>query len=119
MIDSEFAAQFAREWAQAWNDHDLDQIMSHYALDVEFHSPRIRQVTGEDTDMVQGKKALRAYWEQALAGAPDLYFEIDNVFLGSDAVTVTYTNHRSQTVAETFVFNRHAKVRLSIASYAG
>jgi ketosteroid isomerase-like protein len=119
MIDSEFAAQFAREWAQAWNDHDLDLIMSHYALDVEFHSPRIRGVTGEDVDQLSGRKALREYWGKALAGAPDLYFEIENVFLGSDAVTITYTNHRSQAVSETFVFNRHGKVRLSIAAYAG
>ena len=33
-------------------------------------------------------------------------------------VTILYTNHRQQTVAETFVFGDGAKVMLSVATYA-
>ena len=35
------ADSFAREWVAAWNDHDLDAVLSHYADGVVFHSPRI------------------------------------------------------------------------------
>lgn len=75
-------------------------------------------MTGSDVDCVLGKAALREYWTQALSAARDLYFAIDRVFTGSDALTIEYTNHRSQSVCETFVFNREGKVRLSVAAYA-
>ena len=81
-------ARFAREWVKAWNDHDLEAILAHYADDVVFHSPRIRMVTGRDIDSVTGKTALRSYWGAALEQARDLYFEIDQVLTGSDAFTI-------------------------------
>ncbi len=118
MIDTEGAQAFAREWVKAWNDHDLEAILSHYAEDVVFHSPRIRMVTGRDIDQVTGKAELRAYWGMALDRLRNLYFEIDSVLPGSDALTILYTNERSQHVAETFVFGADGKVVRSIAAYA-
>lgn len=118
MIDADSARTFAREWVKAWNDHDLAAILSHYAEDVVFHSPRIRTVTGLDVDAVNGKAALRDYWGRALSLARDLYFEVDQVFTGSDAVTIVYTNHRQQQVAETFMFGTDGKVIRAVASYA-
>lgn len=117
-ITPDFAQSFAREWVKAWNDHDLEAILSHYTEAVVFHSPRIRVATGRDVDSVSGKAALRDYWSRALTMARDLYFEIDQVLTGSDAMTILYTNHRQQTVAETFVFGDGGKVTLSIATYA-
>jgi ketosteroid isomerase-like protein len=117
-MDADSAQQFAREWVKAWNDHDLAAILSHYAEDVVFHSPRIRMVTGRDINSVSGKAALRSYWGAALEQARDLYFEIDQVLSGSDALTIVYTNHRQQTVGETFVFGKDGKVVRSIAAYA-
>jgi hypothetical protein len=117
-IDSDFAIRFSREWVQAWNDHDLDAILAHYAEGVVFHSPRIRVVTGRDVDSVIGTEELRAYWGAALGKLRDLFFEIDQVLVGSDALTILYTNERSQSVAETFVFGPHGLVTQSIATYA-
>jgi len=88
VMTPDLAQSFAREWVKAWNDHDLEAILSHYAEDVTFHSPRIRQVTGRDVDALSGKAALRDYWGKALGLARDLYFEIDQVLAGSDALTV-------------------------------
>jgi hypothetical protein len=118
MIDAEFAQRFSREWMQAWNDHDLDAVLGHYADDVVFHSPRIRTVTKRDVDFVSGKNELRAYWAQALNLLRNLYFEVDKVLVGSDAITILYTNERSQYVGETFVFDRNGKVKLSLSAYA-
>lgn len=117
-ITADFARTFAREWAQAWNDHDLEAILDHYADGIEFHSPRIRVVTARDIDSIVGKGDLGAYWAKALEMARDLFFEVETVLTGSDALTIIYTNHRSQTVAETFVFNADGKVRSSVACYA-
>ncbi|MEP7209921.1 MAG: nuclear transport factor 2 family protein [Alphaproteobacteria bacterium] len=116
-MDADTAQRFTREWVQAWNDHDLEAILSHYAEDVVFHSPRIRVVTGRDVDHLTGKPELRAYWSKALSMLRDLFFEMDQVLVGSDALTILYTNERSQTVGETFIFGADGKVVRSIAAY--
>lgn len=41
MIDSNRAQEFAAEWIAAWNSHDLERILSHYAEDFEMASPLI------------------------------------------------------------------------------
>lgn len=118
MMDADRARAFARDWVKAWNDHDLEAVLAHYADDIVFHSPRIRLVTGRDADSVSGRQELRAYWAAALERSRNIYFEIDAVFPGSDALTILYTNERSQSVAETFLFNAAGKVVRAIAAYA-
>jgi hypothetical protein len=65
-----------------------------------------------------GKAELREYWGRALSQARDLYFEVEQVLTGSDAMTILYTNQRQQNVAETFIFAPGGKVKISIAAYA-
>jgi hypothetical protein len=116
-MDTDKAQAFAREWVKAWNDHDIDAILAHYSEDIVFHSPRIRAVTGRDADFVTGKADLRAYWTIALERLRNLYFEIEQVLPGSNALTILYTNERSQQVAETFIFDPAGKVERSVAAY--
>ena len=118
MIDRDWAERFARDWIEAWNAHDLDSILSHYADDIVFRSPRIALVIGEKIDFVAGKPALARYWGKALAIAKDLHFTFDRLYLGSDSLTIAYRNHRGQNAAETFVFDGAGLVRESIATYA-
>lgn len=118
MIDRAFADRFAVEWIALWNARDLDAILAHYAEDVVFHSPRIAVVMGEPIDFVAGKPALRRYWAKALAGAKDLRFDFERVYLGSDSLTIAYRNQRGQSAAETFTFDTDLVVVQSIATYA-
>lgn len=117
MFTRDFAEAFARDWLSAWNDRDIDRILSHYADDIVFHSPRISTVMDNDATTVHGKKALQAYWTEALAKAPRIFFDFDDILVSSDAVTILYTNHREEKVAETFVFNEDGEVAHSIAAY--
>ena len=117
MIKPELAEEFAEAWFASWNAHDLDSMLSHYAEDVVFHSPRIRMLTGKDVDHVAGKTELRAYWSAALQKIRNLYFDLDKVLVGGDSLTILYTNERSQYVGETFIFGADGKVVRSIAAY--
>ena len=117
MIDRPFAEHFAKEWIDVWNSHDLDAILSHYADDVVFRSPRIAQVMNEPVDFVTGKPALARYWGKALSLAKDLHFTFERLYIGSDSLTIAYRNHRGQNAAETFVFDASGRVKESIATY--
>lgn len=114
----EQAQEFAEDWIAAWNAHDLDRILSHYAADVVFRSPRITVVTGDKSGIVKGKASLEAYWRKALAGASDLHFTLERVFVSSNAVTVAYKNHRGQSAAETMIFNADGLIQEGVAAYA-
>jgi ketosteroid isomerase-like protein len=100
MITPAQATQFAHEWIDAWNAHDLERILSHWAEDVVFTSPLARRLLGDATGTVRGKDALRAYFGKGLLASPDLRFELDTVFVGQGSIVVGYRNHRGQSCAE-------------------
>lgn len=56
-MNNELASRFTSEWLQAWNEHDLDRVLSHYSDDFEMFSPVIVQVTGNQEGRLQGKQA--------------------------------------------------------------
>lgn len=115
MMTTADARAFAEEWIAAWNAHDLDRIVAHYAPEIVFLSPQAEKRTGNGR--VAGIPALRAYWGPALSAQSELKFELIDVLTGFDCVTILYRNHRGQTVAETCEFDLGHKVVRSFACY--
>jgi len=109
------ADAFVAEWMEAWNSHDLDRILEHYADDVEYHSPFIAQVAepggpGADGRLV-GKEPVRAYFAAALARNADLHFDPPvHVAVGSGSVSFVYTSIKNLTAVETLVFAPGSRV---------
>ena len=116
MITHEFATRFAADWIAAWNAHDLDRILAHYADDFEMASPVIAQLMNEPTGRLKGKEAIRSYWAQALSRHPGLRFELLHVLAGAVSVTIVYRGHRGVS-AEVFGFDADGKVERAAAHY--
>ncbi|MDD2717673.1 MAG: nuclear transport factor 2 family protein [Candidatus Wallbacteria bacterium] len=117
-MDKNFAESFAEEWIRAWNSHDLEQILSHYADDFEMSSPKIISIAGEPSGTLKGRKAIGPYWSKALALRPALHFELIRVFTGVDSVTIHYSNDAGQSAAEVFHFDSSKRVVKAFAHYA-
>ncbi len=117
LIDSATARRFAEQWIDAWNRHDLDAVLAHYAEDFEFASPLIVAIAQEDTGALKGKAAVRAYWEKGLRQLPDLNFQLIDVLTGINQATLYYRGHRGM-VAETFVFDGAGQVFQATACYS-
>ena len=115
-LTSEEAQAFAHEWIAAWNNHDLDRVLSHYAPEIVFRSPIAQKLVCNGR--VVGIPALRSYWEKALASLPELKFELLKVLVGHTCLTILYMNHRNQQAVETFEFASDGKVVRSFACYA-
>lgn len=116
MIDPGHAKRFAAEWIDAWNAHDLERILAHYADDFEMASPVIAQVAGEPSGVLRGKANVAAYWRKALALRPDLHFTLERVLVGAQSVAIAYRGHRGASV-ETFWFGVDGKVVRAAAHY--
>ena len=97
MMTMQQAQHIAQEWIDAWNAHDLDAIMAHYADDIEFWSPLIVQRLGIRSGSIRDKAQLRAYFARGLEAAPNLHFMLLKVFVGVDSLILYY---RRQTGAE-------------------
>ena len=119
MIDRAFALRFADEWIAAWNSHDLDAILGHYADDVEMTSPFIVKVTGESSGRLRGKAAVGAYWRAALNRMPELHFTLHEVMHGIDTVQIVYTSVRGLRAIETLWFDGEGRVVRAMANYNG
>lgn len=107
---------FAEEWAAAWNAHDLERILGHYAPDVVFLSPVAQARLG--AGRLVGLDALRTYWGKGLAAYPDLKFTALGVYGGHESLAIRYENQLGRDVIETFEFGVDGKVIRSCACYA-
>lgn len=111
MIEPQWALTFAQEWVEAWNSHDLERILSHYAEDFEMTSPLIVERMGERTGVLRGKAAVRPYWERGLAAQPPLRFELIDVLAGVRSITISYRSvGRGRVVAEVLEFDERGRV---------
>ena len=113
------AKAFARQWAAAWNAHDLDAIVSHYAADVVLTSPVAAKILDDPSGTVKGEAALRDYFRRGLEMYPELHFELLDVMAGLSSVVVCYTNQKGTKTAEFMEFDKNGKVVRVVANYGG
>jgi hypothetical protein len=111
VISPEEADILARDWVDAFNRHDLDAVLGHYAEDIEFCSPAVIDVMREHSGIVRGKEALRKYFGKALEKYPDLGFEVLHILTGVDSITILYRSlHRGRLGAEVMTLNEEGLV---------
>lgn len=116
-LQSAFALEFAREWADAWNSHDLERILAHYDDQAILSSPvALERLGGDGT--IRGKAAIRDYFSRGLEAYPDLRFDLIETLWGTETVVVCYrNNHRGSKTAEVMLLNPAGKVTRVWANY--
>jgi ketosteroid isomerase-like protein len=117
MLTSEDGARFAEEWFAAWNDHDLDAILTHYTEDVEFVSPFVAALNDDPAGAIHGRDELRAYFTRAFERFPDLRFEPLDVLVGVSSVTLYYVSVESRRAAEVMTLGPDGRVTHVLAHY--
>jgi hypothetical protein len=105
VIDQQQAERFGRTWIEAWNRHDLNGIMAHYADDVVFASPFVTILINEPDGTLHSASALRAYFSKGLAVYPELRFELLDVLTGVTSVTLYYRSVKGKLAAEVMSLN--------------
>ena len=98
-------ARFAQDWLAAWNAHDVEAVLAHFADDVLFTSPVARRVLPDSDGRLSGKQAVRDYWNYALTRISDLHFELVDVYAGTDTLVLHYRNQLGGLVNEVLTFD--------------
>jgi hypothetical protein len=100
MIDREAAVAAAAAWLDAWNAHDPERVVEHFADDVVVSSPLAAQLRPGSNGVLRGTAEVLAYYRDGLAGSPGLHFSLVEVCTGVDGFTVVYRNQRDTVVTE-------------------
>ena len=119
MLTEENARKFADEWIQAWNCHNLDQIMEHYADNVVLISPVAAKLLNDPSGAVKGKQAVRAYFKKGLEAYPQLKFELIEVMWGLSSVVLHYVNQNGTKSGEFMELDGVGRVVKVVANYSG
>jgi predicted ester cyclase len=119
MLTENKAREFANQWVEAWNAHDLDGIMSHYASNVALVSPVAAKILNDTSGTVKGKEALRIYFQRGLEAYPNLRFEIVDVMWGVSSVVLYYVNQKGTKTGEFMEIDTDGKVVRVVANYNG
>jgi len=116
-LQASFAREFARDWVDAWNSHDLERILAHYDDHVLLVSPvALKLLNGDGT--VRGKPALREYFLRGLEAFPDLRFNLIETLWGTETIVVYYINNvRGSKTAEVMLLNSAGKIQRVWANY--
>lgn len=110
MITEYEAKQFADHWIQAWNNHDIEAIISHYAENVEYFSPFLTKLADNTLGNLHGKIAVKEYLTKGLSVYPHLNFILKDVFFGVRSIVVQYQSVNNLNAAEVFEFDEQGLV---------
>ena len=97
--------EFSSAWEAAWNAHDLDAVLAHFADKVVFYSPYAAQVLPDTGGVLRGKGELYRYWAEGLRLLPDLHFTVEGVHAGVSSLVLHYRNQRDVLVDEVLIFD--------------
>jgi ketosteroid isomerase-like protein len=116
-IAQQFAKSFADEWVQAWNNKDIEAIMSHYADSVVFSSPFILKAQVNHKGTIHGKSELKKYFERALEKNTDLHFDLEHIMVGIKSITLIYTRKKTMLASEAMILDDEGKVVEGLSHY--
>jgi ketosteroid isomerase-like protein len=117
MLSETEARQFADGWVLAWNSHDLDAVMSHYAPEVVLTSPSAAKLLSDPSGTVVGKEAVCSYFQRGLEAYPNLTFELLDVLCGVSSIVLYYVNQKGTKTGEYMEFDGNQKVVRVVANY--
>lgn len=80
----------AFKWFDAFNAHNLGQLLSLYDDDAEHFSPKLKSRKPETNGLVTGKQALREWWQDAFDRLPSLQYKVTSLTANSDRVFMEY-----------------------------
>ena len=81
----------AKAWLQAFNEHNLEKLLSLYDDQAEHFSPKLKIRKPETSGIIKGKVAMRIWWQDTFDRLPDLIYKEKTITANEDRVFMEYT----------------------------
>lgn len=116
-LDAARCLAYTEAWIDAWNAHDLDRIMSHYAAALSFTSPVVLARLPASDGTIRDLATLRDYFAIGLRSTPALRFTLIEVLRGVEGFVMLYVNARGGHTAEYVEIDDHDLATRVICCY--
>lgn len=120
-MNPENLQSIAFKWFDAFNNHNLEQLLSLYDDDAEHYSPKLKIHKPETKGLIVGKQALREWWQDAFDRLPSLKYKVTSLTANNDRVFMEYvrtvTGENDALIAEVLVI-RENKITASRVYHA-
>jgi hypothetical protein len=80
----------AQKWFEAFNTHNLDELLSLYDDDAQHYSPKLKIKKPETNGFVKGKAALHSWWQEAFENLPSLQYNPTSFTANDDRIFMEY-----------------------------
>jgi len=85
--------QIALKWFEAFNEHNLEKLLSLYDDNAEHYSPKLKTRQPETKGLVKGRDALRSWWKDSFDRLPSLRYEVKKLTADDEQVFMEYIRH--------------------------
>ena len=82
--------EIAKKWLQAFNEHDLEKLLSLYDEDAVHFSPKLKVRKPETNGLIKGKSEMRIWWKDAFDRLPELIYEEKTITANEERVFMEY-----------------------------
>jgi len=83
--------EIARKWLQAFNEHNLEDLLALYDDHAEHFSPKLKIRKPETRGLIKGKVSMRLWWQDAFDRLPDLTYRELTITANNERVFMEYT----------------------------
>lgn len=66
-------------WFKAFNEQDLEDLLSLYDDSAKHYSPKLKIREPETNGLIKGKDALRTWWKDCFERLPTLRYQVDKL----------------------------------------
>ena len=80
----------AKKWFEAFNSHNLDDLLYLYAETATHFSPKLKIRKPETNGLIKGKSELRIWWNDAFDRLPTLYYKVTSLTSNNNRVFMEY-----------------------------
>jgi hypothetical protein len=82
--------QIAEKWFAAFNEKNLDALLSLYDENAEHFSPKLKASHPETNGLIKGKQQLYNWWKDAFDRLPTLHYKPNYFIAGMDSIFMEY-----------------------------
>ncbi|RAJ77258.1 SnoaL-like protein [Chitinophaga dinghuensis] len=80
----------AHKWFEAFNEHDLEKLLSLYHDNAIHYSPKLKIRQPATNGLIKGKQALRSWWQDSFERYPQLQYNLHTLTANQDRVFMEY-----------------------------
>lgn len=89
-MSSQEITSIAYKWFDAFNQQNLEQLLSLYDDHAQHYSPKLKIRKPETKGVVEGKEALLEWWKAAFDRLPTLKYKVTSLTANSDRIFMEY-----------------------------